>query len=181
MVPTVVCHILVTNKFDMNKRKKGFSSVVVAILVAVIVAGGVLMFSFSSSPSETRPPQQPASSSANQTDPNSNISTSSRSQDSGWKQKLDANLARLIDDDMNSPIEPARMNDSGEEVYGVFVRTGQPQKLRDAGIDINSVSGDIVTARFTESEIIQAAKLQSVSRVNSSGSAYPTEGQAQPL
>lgn len=110
--------------------------------------------------------------------------------DESWKSKLDSRLIRLVEDGMNSPLEPDRVNDSGEDVYGVFIETdqqlvpNQTQKLRDIGIDLNSVSGgDIVTTRVTENEIIRAAKLEFVSRIDSGGQLETTNsgGQLEPL
>jgi hypothetical protein len=53
----------------------------------------------------------------------------------------------------------------GTREYGIIVRTTSVDSLRAAGIRIQSVFGDVVTARVTVDELLDIARLPSVRAV----------------
>lgn len=90
------------------------------------------------------------------------------------RKKLDAALQRLVVEGEESPdLETATRGD-GTVVYLVLVRTNDADALREADLPVNSVSGDVVTARWSVEEIRAAARLPAVRRIEASGRARPT-------
>lgn len=89
--------------------------------------------------------------------------------------KLDPALQRLVEG------EPRGMDrystserDDGTTVYGVILRSDDPASLQDAGLPVNSVQGDIVTARLTIDQIRRAARLDAVRRIENPTQTGPT-------
>jgi hypothetical protein len=91
--------------------------------------------------------------------------------------KLDAPLQRLVVEGRKSPALETTTRGDGTIVYLVLVRAGEPASLREAGLPVNSVSGDVVTARWSVGEIRMAARLSTVRRIEASGRAQPTSAQ----
>jgi hypothetical protein len=89
------------------------------------------------------------------------------------KSKLDPSLQRLLQD---SDVPDSQYNvivkEDGSKIYGVIIRSNNPQELENAGIFINSIQGDIITAKLTLTEIRKVAALQSVSAVENSSKSY---------
>jgi hypothetical protein len=94
--------------------------------------------------------------------------------------KLDARLQLLVDVDAGKGIapEPVGRNEYGKDLYGVIIRTGNAEQLRDAGLKLDAVAGIIVTARLTKAEILLAAGLESTQSVEAdSGLNFPQKDQ----
>lgn len=62
------------------------------------------------------------------------------------------------------------MRDDGVTVYSVILRSNTPEVLRDAGLPLNSVQGDVITARLSITQLRTAARLDAVRRIEN-----PTE------
>jgi hypothetical protein len=80
--------------------------------------------------------------------------------------KLDPALRNLVAEPDHShgdvPLPaPVAVNDAGEGLYSVIIRTDNADDLRNAGLRIQSAIGPIVTARLTISGILAAASIES--------------------
>jgi len=90
------------------------------------------------------------------------------------KSKLDPSLQRLLQDpELADKQYNVIVKEDGSKVYGVIIRSNNPQELENARIFINSIQGDIITAKLTLTEIRKVAALQSVSAVENSTKSYP--------
>ena len=81
--------------------------------------------------------------------------------------KLDARLQLLVQvaaGEGNAP-DPVGLNEHGEDLFSVIIRTDNAEHLRDAGLKPDAVVGPIVTARLTKAEILLAAGLESTQSV----------------
>lgn len=80
--------------------------------------------------------------------------------------KLDPGLRQLF---AQPPPEDASYDVSvrsdGRKEYGVIIRSDRPQDLRDAGIKLGSVFGDVITARVTVDELRRIVSLPGVRSV----------------
>lgn len=84
--------------------------------------------------------------------------------------KLDVALQRVVQGEDPSPLSVQRTTRSdGETAYGVMVRTRDADALRESGLPLGSVSGTIVSARWTVNEIRTAASLPEVQSIRASG------------
>jgi len=90
------------------------------------------------------------------------------------RKKLDAPLQRLVVEGEESPALETATRGDGTTVYLVLIRTDEPAALREAGLPVNSTSGDVVTARWSAEEIRTAARLSAVRRIEASGRAQTT-------
>ena len=54
---------------------------------------------------------------------------------------------------------------NGVKEYGVIVRSSSPQDLRDAGLQVGSVFGDVITARVSLEELRRIVSLPTVRAV----------------
>ena len=63
----------------------------------------------------------------------------------------------------------SRRND-GVTVYSVIIRSNNPEALRKADLPLNSVQGDVITARLSIAQLRTAARLAAVQRIEN-----PTE------
>lgn len=70
----------------------------------------------------------------------------------------------------NTSLQTTSRSD-GSVAYHVLVRTDDTEALREEGLPVNSVSGGVVTARWTVEEIRTAAQLESVRTIEPSGQA----------
>jgi hypothetical protein len=61
----------------------------------------------------------------------------------------------------------------GEKEYGVIIRSSNPEELRSSGIPINSVIGDVITARLTVDELRKVLTIPSVHALQNSSKNYP--------
>jgi hypothetical protein len=80
--------------------------------------------------------------------------------------KLDPGLRRLFAD--MPPADASydvSLRPNGVKEYGVIIHSSSPQDLRDAGITVGSVFGDIVTARVSVDELRRAVSLPTVRAV----------------
>ncbi|HTP80184.1 MAG TPA: hypothetical protein VMM57_07255 [Bacteroidota bacterium] len=79
------------------------------------------------------------------------------------KEKLDSPLQRLLAsggrDVMGLDVST---REGGETEYGVIIRSARPEDLRSAGIRVQSIVGELVTARLTRDEIPTVVRLRSV-------------------
>lgn len=69
---------------------------------------------------------------------------------------------------------PTETRTDGVAVYSVILRITDADAVRGAGIPLNSVQGRVATARLSVSELRQAARLDAVIRIDSSGQSFPT-------
>ena|GEM_PF-745530 len=82
------------------------------------------------------------------------------------KQKLDPPLIRLVEDqpvsesDYDQTVRP-----DGEKEYGVIIRGTDPEEVRAMGIHLNSIFGEVMTARLTREELVRVIRLSSVESV----------------
>lgn len=91
------------------------------------------------------------------------------------REKLDPALQRLVEGgDPTMDRYSTSESDDGTTVYSVILRSDDPSALREAGLPINSVRGDIVTARLTVSQIREAARLDAVRRIENPSQMSPT-------
>lgn len=80
--------------------------------------------------------------------------------------KLDPGLRQLFaqsapgDSSYDVSVRPG-----GVKEYGVIIRSDSPQDLRDAGINVGSVFGDIITARVSVEELRRVVSLPAVRSV----------------
>lgn len=61
-------------------------------------------------------------------------------------------------------VQPVGERD-GEKIYSVLIRSQNPEALREAGIPLNSVVGETITARLTIEEILTAASTDGVDSI----------------
>lgn len=86
-------------------------------------------------------------------------------------QKLDPALQRLVRGESRGMDRySTSMRDDGVTVYSVILRSNTPEVLRDAGLPLNSVQGDVITARLSITQLRTAARLDAVRRIEN-----PTE------
>jgi len=84
--------------------------------------------------------------------------------------KLDVALQRVVEGEDPAPLTVQRTTrPNGVTAYGVMVRTSAPDALRETGLPLGSVSGSIVSARWTVDEIRRAAGLSEVQSIRASG------------
>lgn len=88
------------------------------------------------------------------------------------KKKLDTQLYRLVLQGKDPDLQ-ATTRDDGSVAYDVFVRTDDPEALTKAGLPINTVSGKIISARWTVEEIRLAARQESVHVIEAGGKSEP--------
>lgn len=68
----------------------------------------------------------------------------------------------------------ASERDDGTTVYSVILRSDQPAALREAGLPVNSIQGEIVTARLSIEQIRKAARLEAVRKIENPAQTGPT-------
>lgn len=86
------------------------------------------------------------------------------------RAKLDPGLQALLVEGTGSESRyDVTIRPDGTREYGVIVRTTDAEKLRAAGIHVQSVLGDVVTVRVTVDELCNVARLPSVRAVQNSG------------
>ena len=86
------------------------------------------------------------------------------------RAKLDPGLQSLLAEGTGSEAHyDLSIRTDGTREYGVIVRTTDAEKLRAAGIHVQSVLGDVVTVRVTVDELRDVARLPSVRAVQNSG------------
>ncbi len=92
------------------------------------------------------------------------------------KAKLDPALQKLVQTGEGAANRyDVHTLPDGSRVYGVIIRTDIPQALRKAGIPVNSVFGDVATARLTITELRKVAKMPTVLAVENSSKNYPSD------
>lgn len=84
--------------------------------------------------------------------------------DAGWRRRVDPKLLTLADDPGEDP----------DSVVQVFVRfTGPAGALREHGLDVRSVAGDVATASVALRDLPRAAGAPGVVFLQASGSFAP--------
>lgn len=80
------------------------------------------------------------------------------------QEKLDPVLLRLVQGQSvgDKLISASRQ---GETVYHVFLTVSDAESVREAGIPIGSVSGQVATGRLTVEDIRRAARLAAVTEI----------------
>jgi hypothetical protein len=79
----------------------------------------------------------------------------------------------VVDGERGSNLQTTTRGD-GAVAYHLLVRTDDPEALRKADLSIGSVSGKVVTARWTVEEIRRAAQLEEVRLIEPAGEAGTT-------
>lgn len=90
------------------------------------------------------------------------------------KAKLDSPLLALLQQEHvveSDYVVSTRAN--GTMQYAVIIRSAKPEELRAAGIPIEAIVGDVITARVTKEELRKLVSLPSVRAVSNSGREYP--------
>ena len=88
--------------------------------------------------------------------------------------KLDPALQRLLTGaSPNRADYDITTGKSGEETYGVLVRTDSADALKNAGYDVTSVFGDVAVVRATIPAIRSIVRLPSVKSVSAGTHSYP--------
>jgi hypothetical protein len=91
----------------------------------------------------------------------------------GELEKLDPALRRLVQGSTPQGAIPSTTRPDGTVAYAAFIRATDAERVREAGLPINSVSGNILTAWLSTSELRKAARLEVVTSIESSGEASP--------
>jgi len=90
------------------------------------------------------------------------------------RAKLDPRLIELLNSSsVSDAAYDVSMRPDGQKEYGVIIRTNNTDALRTIGIQVQSVFGDVVTARLTTDELRKVVALQSVRAVQNSGRNIP--------
>lgn len=86
------------------------------------------------------------------------------------RAKLDPNLhALLTGGSVSTDRYDMTVRSDGTREYGIIIRTTSVDSLRAAGIRIQSVFGDVITARVSVDELRTIVRLPSVRAVQSGG------------
>jgi hypothetical protein len=90
------------------------------------------------------------------------------------RQKIDPPLMKLLSGSGvdGSKIE-SRLRSDGEKEYEVIIRAKTTEELKSAGIKIQSVIGDVITAHLTIQELRSILKLPSVRSVEGGSQNFP--------
>ncbi|HAL55044.1 MAG TPA: hypothetical protein DCP63_00850, partial [Bacteroidetes bacterium] len=90
------------------------------------------------------------------------------------KARLDPALQGLFEagDTDSSRFDVSNRSDGSKE-YGVIIRTANADEIRIAGVVVESVMGDVVTARVTLIELKKILALPSVRSIQNSAKNYP--------
>lgn len=79
------------------------------------------------------------------------------------ERKLDPALRALVRGEAGGLFEyDVHEGPGGARVYGVVIRTTDPEALRRAGLPLQSVHGEVATARLTVDALRRAARLPAV-------------------
>jgi len=90
------------------------------------------------------------------------------------KQKLDPALQRLLTDaSTNRADYDVTPGKSGEETFGVLVRTDSVDEIRKAGYTVTSAFGDVAVVRVTIPALRSLVMLPSVKNVSNGSRNYP--------
>ena len=88
--------------------------------------------------------------------------------------KLDPALKRLLTGaSTNRSDYDVSTGKSGEETFGVLVRTDNADELRNAGYDVTSTFGDVAVVRVTIPGLRSLVRLPSVKNVSNGTRSYP--------
>ena len=85
-------------------------------------------------------------------------------------QKLDPALQRLVRGESRGMDRYSTFERDEVTVYSVILRSNNPEALRKADLPLNSVQGDVITARLSITQLRTAARLDAVRRIEN-----PTE------
>jgi hypothetical protein len=100
---------------------------------------------------------------------------SSQSLTDSQLQKLDPALQRLVQGESHGMDRySTSKREDGKTAYSVILRSNEPEALRKAGLPLNSVQGDIITARLTIAQIRKAARLEAVRKIENPTQTRPT-------
>ena len=77
-------------------------------------------------------------------------------------------MDRMVESDYDTTIRP-----DGSKEYGLVVRSANAGELKQAGIRVSSVFGDVVTVRVTLEELKKLVGLPSVRSVQNGSKNYP--------
>jgi hypothetical protein len=89
------------------------------------------------------------------------------------RSKLDPAIARLLSaSDVDERAYDVGVRSDGVKEFGVIFRTNAAEELKSAGARVQSVTGDIVTARVSLAELRTIIKLHSVRSVENGSMNY---------
>lgn len=90
------------------------------------------------------------------------------------KAKLDPQLLVLLqDENIVESDYSISLRQDGTKQYAVIIRGTNPEELRAAGIALQAVMGDVITARVTKEELRKVVALPSVRAVQNSSKDFP--------
>jgi len=90
------------------------------------------------------------------------------------KEKLDYQLQRLMTGEVVADnLFNVYTDESGNKRYGVVITASDPEALGRNGIPINSVSGQIITAKLTLDEIRKVLNIPGVKSIQNTSKNYP--------
>ena len=90
------------------------------------------------------------------------------------KEKLDPQLQQLLlGENISDTHYSVSVNQDGVKQYGVIIRAEKVDDILSLGITLNSVHGDIITAKLTTDQIRRIVNLNSVKNVKNSTKSYP--------
>ena len=90
------------------------------------------------------------------------------------KSKLDPALQKLLgDEDVSDKNYNVIIKEDGSKLYGVIIKSTDALELENAGIFLNSISGNIITAKLSVQEIRKVVVLPTVISIENSSKSYP--------
>jgi len=75
-------------------------------------------------------------------------------------------LALLTEESAPDELYDVSMRTDGTKEYGIIIRSATPEELRAHGVNVQSVIGDVVTARVSKAELRALLSLSSVRSVD---------------
>jgi hypothetical protein len=89
------------------------------------------------------------------------------------KDKLDLPLQKLVSGEtINENMYNIYIAADGTKRYGIIIRSSDPEAIRQAGVEINSVYDDIITAKLTLNEIRKITALPAVITIQNTSKSY---------
>jgi hypothetical protein len=100
--------------------------------------------------------------------------TSNQTLNKSEKEKLDPQLQQLLlTDNISDSHYSVSVNQDGVKLYGVIIGAEKVDEILSLGITVNSVHGEMITAKLTTDEIRKIVKLNSVKYVKNTTRSYP--------
>jgi len=89
------------------------------------------------------------------------------------KEKLDYQLQRLISgENVNENLYNVYTAADGTKKYGIIIQSADPEAIRQTGVEVNSISNDIITAKLSIEEIRKIVTLSAVKTIRNTSKTY---------